>query len=273
MSRFHPRQSLYPLHIVIRPLVSPLPPQKTLISRLTLSGRVIEDDDSSAKYNISSAFSRSPSLKLIKVKTFRTPIDMTNRLLEWTGDVVDITTPNTPKNPSPFVFRPTWCQGSRTSAQIRLWFWSCAVAHQGRGAVGGGYCGFNNQYSGHFRHLHSLDLVMLSLDENWGVKCGGTMDRDAGTGGWESSIGIAIQLIYSNHPRNWLKWWKLRFPLYRIHLTPEEQDGPRNLGTKDCILSILSFLGGWWELLIENEKESKISHTIQAASSSQSQGR
>jgi protein SHQ1 len=200
--------------------------------RLTLPGDIIEDDDSSAKYNISSGILSIALTKVNKGEQFP-DLDLTNRLLARTGEVAD-TTASTQKGPPRIqVMQSTDpLDDEDLEAALKYDFEIPQIPIEEEILTGGKY-GFNAQYSGHFRHLQNLDLVTLTPDEIEGLTGveRWALGRKKEDEKFDREWYLADLL---EPPEDLIEATRFQVPDMQQPFTAEEQDTLRNLGTKDC---------------------------------------
>jgi protein SHQ1 len=201
---------------------------------LTLPGDVIEDDDTSAKYEISSGILSIALTKVNKGEHFP-DLDLTNRLLARTGEVVNTTDSSTQKGPPRIqVMQSTDpLDDEDLEAALKYDFEVPQIPIEDEVLTGGKY-GFNAQYSGHFRHLQNIDLVTLSPEEIEGLTGveRWTLGRKKEDEKFDREWYLADLL---EPPEDLIEGMKFQVPDMQQPFTAEEQDTPRNLGTKDCI--------------------------------------
>ena len=132
--------------------------------RLTLPGNVIEDDDSTAKYDIASGILTIALTKVHQGEHFP-DLDLTNRLLARTGETIDSATgkPNPPPkivlastSPSDSYTRGDFDDAIEYDFQLPQ---TIPPAETEGGEMGGDKYGFNNQYSGVFTYLQNTDVL------------------------------------------------------------------------------------------------------------------
>ena len=202
--------------------------------RLTLPRDVMEDDDSSAKYDISSGILSIALTKVNKGEHFP-DLDLTNRLLARTGEVVDTTDSATRKGPPRIqVMQLTDpLDEEDLEAALKYDFEVPQVPTEEEALTGGKY-GFNSQYSGHFRYLQNLDLVTLLPEEIEGLTVSRrwTLARTKEDEKFDREWYLADLL---EPPEDLIEAMKFQVPDMQQPFTAEEQDALRNLGTKDCI--------------------------------------
>jgi len=221
--------------------------------RLTFPGHVVEDDDSSAKYDISSG-TLSISLTKVNLGEHFPDLDLTNRLLARKGEVVDEKgKAQGPPGIQVLDDKPSddddpWEAGAFDEA-LEFDFQIPQSLPQEPEATTGAKYGFNNQYSGHFQYLQNEDILTVVDGENKSA-----LER------WE--------LMREQEDQKFDKQWYLadcyeppdeleeimNFSLpshLNDPLTTEEQASLRNLGGRDC-MSLFSIAN---EVLIENLKD------------------
>lgn len=200
--------------------------------RLTLPGDIIEDDDSTAKYDISSGNLSIALTKVNKGEHFP-DLDLTNRLLARTGEVVDTTASSQGGPPRIQVMQTTDpLDDEDLEALLKYDFEVPQIPIEEQVLTGGKY-GFNAQYSGHFRHLQNMDLVTLAPDEIEGLTgverwaLGRKMEDEKFDREWYLSDLL-------EPPEDLIEAMKFQLPDMHQPFTAEEQDMLRILGTKDC---------------------------------------
>jgi protein SHQ1 len=137
-----------------------------LTSRLILPGSVIEDDDSSAKYDIASGI-LSIALSKVDHGEHFPDLDITNRLLARTGEIVD-DTGHVKGPPRIQVINNSshgpWKEGDFDEALSFDFQIPQSIPETTETTKGATY-GFNNQYSGHFLHLQNPDILTIPNGE------------------------------------------------------------------------------------------------------------
>jgi protein SHQ1 len=208
---------------------------------LTLPGQVVEDDESSAKYDIASGI-LSISLSKVNPGEEFPDLDLTNRLLARTGEVVD--DKGTVKGPpriqvmddSPSMednigTGDPWADGAYDDALMFDFQISQTLPETVEIATGASY-GFNHQYSGHFLHLQNPDvLTLVDAESKSAIERWETMrsqedekfDRDWYLADKFEPTDELVEILQHSLPGN------LDDPL-----TSEEQLHLRNLGNREC---------------------------------------
>jgi protein SHQ1 len=221
-----------------------------------LPGAVIEDDDSSAKYDISSGMLSIALTKVNRGEHFP-DLDMTNRLLARTGEIV-VDASSVPKGGPPKIQLLSSLdlfdddEDLEQALKYDFKIPQQSVQEEEQVSAQGGKYGFNNQYSGHFCHLQNLDLVTLlpeeiealSAAERWEAmrkREDEKFDRD-----W-----YLADLL--EPPEDLIEAMRYKVPELQDPFTPNEQDAVRNLGTKDCTAAF--WFRGLTRVLIENAKD------------------
>lgn len=169
-------------------------------------------------------------------------LDLTNRLLARTGEVVDPTSPSAPKGPPRIQVMDSSDPHNDEDLDEALKYdfeVPQSLPHDEPMLQGGMY-GFNNQYSGHFRHLQNLDLVTLSPEDIEGLTptARWVANRKMEDEKFDRDWYLADLL---EPPEELIEAMKYKVPNLQDPFTPEEQDLLRNLGTKEC--TTLSFCG------------------------------
>lgn len=164
---------------------------------------------------------------------------MTNRLLARTGEVVDPTAPL--KGPPRIqVMDSTDPLDDETlESALKYDFQVPQSVCEDEPALEGGKYGFNNQYSGHFRHLQNLDIVTLLPEEIEGLAPGerwiAARKREDEKFDREWYLADLLE-----PPEELIEAMKYVVPDLHEPFTPEEQDTLRTLGTKECIFPDLA---------------------------------
>jgi len=205
--------------------------------RLALPGNVIEDDDSSAKYDISSGL-LSISLTKVNQGEHFPDLDLTNRLLARKGEVVD----DKEKIQGPPIIqvlddKPSegddpWETGAFDDA-LEFDFQIPQSLPQEPEAVTGATYGFNNQYSGHFQYLQNQDIATVVDGENKSALERWEVMREQEDQKFDKQWCLAD--CYEP-PEELEEIMSFSLPSdLNVPLTAEEQASLRNLGNRDCI--------------------------------------
>jgi protein SHQ1 len=189
----------------------------------------VEDDDSSAKYDIATGIL---SIILTKVNAGEhfPDLDLTNRLLARTGETIDENGPKV-KGPPKIQVMDTLSQDQMDEA-IQFDFQMEQKIEEEERLKGAKY-GFNDQYSGHFRYLQNLDILTCEDVENKSVLERWKEMRDAEDAKFDREWVIAD----AEDPPEELKEI-MQFNLPKTiddPFTVEEQTQLRNIGRRDCI--------------------------------------
>jgi protein SHQ1 len=203
-------------------------------SRLTLPGNVVEDDESSAKYDIASGI-LSISLSKVNIGEEFPDLDLTNRLLARTGEIVDDR--GQVKGPPRIQVMDTipsgdpWTNGAFDEALL-FDFQLPQTLPDINETVSGSKYGFNNQYAGHFVHIQNPDVLTIpAAEQKTALERWQTMrhqedekfDRD-----W-----YLADLF--EPPDNLTEILEYKLPeSLKDPFSAEEQLSLRNLGNKDC---------------------------------------
>lgn len=132
---------------------------------------MVEDDDSSAKYDISSGMLSISLTKVDKGEVFE-DLDLTNRLLARTGEVV--TNNNTvgasgpPKIQVLSSVEASMDEGGYPFDEALEYDFQIPqiIPSEEATVMKGSKYGFNNQYSGHFLHLQNPDILTVQTPES-----------------------------------------------------------------------------------------------------------
>ena len=205
----------------------------------------MEDDDSSAKYDIASGILFITLSKVNQGEHFP-DLDMTNRLLARTGEVLDDR--NNVKGPPRIqLVEPIPSEVDPFDEAIQFDFQIPQTVEEPVDLKGAKY-GFNNQYSGHFQHLQNPDVLTVTDVENKSVLERWEEMRRMEDGKFDKEWYLADRL---EPPEELTEI--MQFELSKDINDPfsmEEQTQLRNIGRRDCMP--LSF-----EANVSSHRESK----------------
>lgn len=207
--------------------------------RLTLPGNVVEDDDSSAKYDIGSGM-LSIALSKVNPGEHFPDLDMTNRLLARTGEIVgDKDLVKGPPRiqvmddcPSDQGESDPWSEGAFDEALLFDFQIPQSMPMEAKRISGSKY-GFNNQYSGHFLHIQNPDILTVvdtekkSTIERWEFmrrQEDQKFDKEWYLADLCEPPDELIEILKYDIPTN-----------FGDPFTAEEQYSLRNVGRKECI--------------------------------------
>ena len=192
---------------------------------------MVEDDNSSAKYDISNGTLSISLTKVVPGEVFPA-LDLTNRLLARTGETInDKGEVNGPpriqvvQDPS-----TAWDEGDFDEAL--LYDFQFPQTLDSTPEPTGGKYGFNNQYSGHFLHLQNPEVTSIpdieekSSLERWEIM------RKQEDEKFDKEWYLADLL---EPPEDLDEILKFKLPkALNDPLTAEEQQSLRGLGNRDC---------------------------------------
>jgi len=192
---------------------------------------VVEDDDSSAKYDISKGILSISLTKVVPGEVFP-DLDLTNRLLARTGETIDdrgqVKGPpriQVVQDPS-----TVWDEGDFDEAL--LYDFQFPQTIDSATPTTGGKYGFNNQYSGHFVHLQNPEVTSIpdieekSSSERWEIM------RKQEDEKFDKEWYLADLL---EPPEDLDEILKYTLPqTLNNPFTAEEQQSLRTLGNRDC---------------------------------------